>query len=72
MESELQRLQLLERREVQLREQLEEKTRNVREMAATLSEIEERLEGREIEYKKCERIYAQREEQHLSTIQVWV
>ena len=33
-------------------------------------ELEEKLESREIDYKKCERLHAQREQQHLRTIQV--
>ena len=45
--------------------------RRVKAMYVMLfQELEEKLESREIEYRKCERLYAQREEQHLRTIKV--
>jgi hypothetical protein len=32
--------------------------------------LRDQMENRELEYKKCENIYAQREEQHLDRIEV--
>ena len=35
-----------------------------------LQELEDSLENRELEYKKCEKLYSQREEQHMLRIEV--